>query len=110
MMSVYFYDFDDPYAVLAHSIVGDYRPSDVMRMLTDNEFLLNCIIKEVRQLDIGGPFLDCIIENILTGKKRMEYMGQLDKLASYYYSRLDKDRLRREIVGVLSGAGIKIEP
>lgn len=108
-MKVYLYDFDDPYSILAHSIVGSYRPSDVLRMLTDNEFLLNCIVKEVRMLDIGGPFLDCIIESILTGKKRMEYMGQLDRLASYYYSKLDKERLRKEIVGVLSNTGIKVE-
>lgn len=104
----YLWDYDNPYKILAHAIVGFYRPADVLRMLTDNEYLLNCIIKEVRGLDIGGIFLDCIIEDILAHKKRMEYMGHLDALAKYYYEKLDKQRLRKEIIGVLSEAGIEI--
>lgn len=104
----YLWEYDDPYILLAHSIVGKYRPADVIRMLTDNEYLLNCIIKETRGLDIGGTFLDCIIEDILAHKKRMEYMHKLDDLARYYYSRLDKERLRSEIVGALADIGIDI--
>ena len=104
----YYWEIDDPYKVLAHAIVGFYRPADVIRMLTDNAYLLNCITKEVRGLDIGGIFLDCIIEDILAHKKRMEYMHELDELASYYFSQLDKERLRGEIIGVLSEIGIEI--
>lgn len=104
----YLWEYDDPYKLLAHSIVGLYRPADVLRMLTDNEYLLNCIVKEVRALDIGGIFLDCIIEDILAHKKRMEYMGHLGILAKYYYEKLDKQRLRKEILGVLSEAGIEV--
>lgn len=105
-MKKYLYSYDDPYALLAHYIVAFYRPADVIRILNDNSYIRNRILKETRDLDLGGPYIDCIIEGILEEKDRMDYMHQLDKLAYYYYSRLDKDRLREEILKVLSDAGI----
>lgn len=104
----YLYEYDDPYTLLAHHIIGFYRPADVLRCLTDNSFLKTLIIKEVRQQDIGGPFTDCVIESVLEEKDRMEYMHQLDQLALWYYSRLDKGRLRDELLAVLNGSGIVI--
>lgn len=109
MNNRYLYSFDDPYKILAHYIVGFYRPADVLRVLDDNSYVKNCVLKEVRQLDLGGHYIDCIIENILEDKSRMEYMHQLDNLAAYYYSRLDKERLRKEIRAILKYAGIEIE-
>ncbi len=104
----YRFSYDDPYSVLAHVILSYYRPADVIRMLTDNEYLLNCVTKEVRQQDFGGIFLDCIIEDILAHKKRMELMGQYDILAKYLYQNLDKKRLRTQLVGALSEIGIEV--
>lgn len=104
----YLYDYDNPYKLLAHHIVGSYRPSDVLRVLTDNSYIKNLILKETRLQDMGGRFIDCIIEDILDGKARMEYMHQLDSLGLYYYSKLDKARLREEIRKVLEEAGIEL--
>lgn len=102
----YLYDYDDPYKVLSHAIIGFSRPADVLRVLTDDAYLLSLITKEVREMDMKGNFVDCIIEDILDKKKRMEYMRSLDKLAEYYYSQLDKERLRKEIRQALADAGI----
>lgn len=107
-MDNYLFSYDDPYKILAHYIVGFYRPADVVRVLNDNAYIATLIQKEVRELDIGGSFLDCIIEDILTKKKRMAYMGHLDTLSKYYYSEFDKDRLRREIYALLEEVDIKI--
>lgn len=107
-MKKYLYDFDNPYKILAHHIVGSYRPSDVLRVLTDNSYIKNCVLKETRLQDMGGRYIDCIIEDILDGKARMEYMHQLDSLGLYYYSKLDKARLRDEIRRVLEEAGIEL--
>ena len=104
----YLYEMDDPYKLLAHHIVGFYRPADVIRILTDNAYIKNRITKEVRDLDLGGAYIDCIIEGVLEEKDRMEYMHELDKLASYYYSKLDKERLRDEILAVLNEAGVSL--
>lgn len=108
MNDSYLYEYDNPYRILAHHIVGTYRPSDVLRVLTDNSYLKTLIIKEVREQDFCGHFVDCIIENILEEKDRMEYMHKLDELATYYYTRLDKGRLRDEILVVLNRAGVEI--
>lgn len=107
-MNDYLYEYDNPYTLLAHHIVGSYRPADVLRVLTDNSYLKTLIIKEVRNQDLGGHFVDCIIENILEDKDRMEYMHKLDELAMYYYSRLDKGRLRDEILILLNKVGVEI--
>ena len=107
-MNEYLYEFDDPYKILAHHIVGTYRSADVLRVLTDNSYLKTLIIKEMREQDLGGHFIDCIIEGILEEKDRMDYMHQLDNLAYYYYSRLDKGRLRDEILAVLNKVGVVI--
>lgn len=104
----YRFIYDDPYSVLAHVILTHYRPADVIRMLTDNEYLLNCITKEIRQQDFCGIFLDCIIEDILAQKKRMDLMHQYDILAHYFYQNLDKKRLRNQLIGALSEIGIEI--
>lgn len=109
IMNDYLYDYDDPYKLLAHYIVGFYRASDVIRILTDNSYIKNCVLKEVRQMDLGGHFIDCIIENILEDKDRMEYMHQLDKLSEYYYSKLNKERLRKEIRSFLETMGIELD-
>lgn len=107
-MNDYLYQYDNPYTLLAHHIVGNYRASDVLRALTDNSYLKTLIIKEVREQDFKGHFVDCIIESILEEKDRMEYMHKLDELAFYYYSKLDKGRLRDEILAVLNSAGVEI--
>lgn len=104
----YRYEYDDPYKILAQLIMGYYQPAEVIRILDDDEFLLTLIKKEIRQADIGGWFLDCIIEDILAKKKRMEYMRELDRLGEYYASRLDKKRLRKELRRSLKEAGISL--
>ena len=106
MRDEYLYDYDNPYKILAHYIVGYYRPADGLRILTDNAYLRSLVQKEVRELDIKGAYVDCIIEDILHNKKRMEYMGTLDKLSRYYYDNLNKERLRKEIRLALDEAGI----
>lgn len=108
MNNRYLYDYDNPYRILAYHVVGEYRPADVMRILADDSFLRTIIAKEVRQQDLGGHFIDCIIENILEDKDRMDYMHALDKLSDYYFSKLDKKRLRDEILAVLNSAGIDV--
>ena len=107
IMTTYLYECDDPYGILASYIIAYYRPADVIRMLEDDDFLKVQLIKETRAQDMSGAFTDCIIEDILANKDRMEYMGYLDQLAKYYYSKLDKERLRAEIKTALARCGIE---
>lgn len=105
----YMFEYDDPYKLLAFSVVSQYRPADVMRLLNDDEYVLNQIVKETRGQDMRGSFTDCIIEHILEDKNRMEYMRELDKLAKYYFSKFDIKRFRTEIKTALAECGIIVE-
>ena len=107
-MADYLFNYDDPYKLLASQVVAYYRPADVIRMLTDDDYIKVQLIKETRGQDMSGAFTDCIIEDILENKDRMEYMRNLDKLAEYYYSKLDKERLRTELKRFLSECGIEV--
>lgn len=108
-MPEYLYEFDDPYKILAGTLVGYHRPADIVRLLSDDSYIFTLIAKETRAQDMRGRFTDCIIEDILTSKRRMEYMQELDKLSDYYYSKLDKTRLRKEIKKILSDSGIELQ-
>lgn len=109
MMVQYTFACDDPYRLLATHIIAYYRPADVIRMLEDDDYIRTQLVKETRGQDMQGSFTDCIIEDILANKDRMEYMSHLDKLAEYYFSKLDKERLRREIRTALAQCGILVD-
>ena len=105
---IYLHDYDDPYKVLAYATLGLYNLPTIQRILVDDDFVRRLIIKETRSQDFQGRFLDCIIENILTDKQRMEYMHELDKLAQYYFTKLDIERFREEIRKICEECGIEL--
>lgn len=90
--------YDDPYAVLAHNIIAHNNTAEIQRILEDNGYIQRLILKETRLQDFCGFFLDCIIQDILDNKRRMDFMHKLDELSEYFYANLDVDRLRSEII------------
>ena len=89
--------FDDPYIILAHHILSSLMKSEVERVLVDDDFIRRLIIKETRNQDFSGAFLDCIVQSILDDKRRMEMCHELDKLSQYFFENLDLERLRKEV-------------
>lgn len=98
MENEYRYTYDDPYVLMAHSILSIYDKADVKRMLADDDFVRRLVLKETRLQDFAGVFLDGIVQSILDDKRRMEFMHELDKLADYFWKNLDITRLRLEII------------
>lgn len=94
----YRYLYDDPYVLMAHSILSIYDTADIKRMLIDDDFVRRLVLKETRLQDFAGVFLDGIVQSILDDKRRMEFMHELDKLADYFWRNLDIVRLRSEII------------
>lgn len=107
-MDKYQLECDDPYKILADLLIGYDEPSDIVRIMYDDSYILNRLVKETRGQDMRGVFTDCVIEDILENKSRMEYMKILDQLAEYFFSKLDKKRLRVEITNSLKEKGIDI--
>ena len=90
--------YDDQYIMLAHHLLSVFNPAEIRRMLVDDDFIYRLIIKETRHQDFSGAFLDCIVQSILDDKRRMEMCHELDKLSEYFFSQLDLERLRANLV------------
>lgn len=98
--------YDDPYSFLAMHIISISTRNEVIRALSEDDFLYRMLIKEVRKQDFSGPFLDAIICDILENKRRMEMCHELDKLSDYFFSKLDLPRLREKIINYADKYGI----
>lgn len=90
-------EYDDPYIMLAHHLISTHTKAELARILVDDDFIYKMIIKETRHQDFSGAFLDCIIQSILDNKQRMEMCEHLDLLSHYFFTKLDLQRLRREV-------------
>ena len=98
--------FDDEYKILAYSIVVNYPPATVKRLMKDTKFLRREIIREVRSQDFRGYFVDCLFVSICENKNRMGLMHQLDQLGRFFYNNLDLERMRKEIRNAYESLGL----
>ncbi len=101
--------YDDPYRVLAAHLVSLYTPRTLQRVLTNSSFVKAVVVKEARQLDIGGIFLDCIDQEIIDNDKLRQKNARLKTLGEFYYSQLDLPRLRSEIRKFADELGVKLD-
>lgn len=101
--------YDDPYRVLAAHLVSLYTPRTLQRILSSSSFVKAVVIKEARQLDIGGIFLDCIDQEIIDNDKLRQKNARLKVLGEFYYSQLDLPRLRSEIRKFADELGVKLD-
>ena len=101
--------YDDPYRVLAAHLVSLYSPRTLQRILSNSSFVKAVIIKEARQLDIGGIFLDCIDQEIISNDKLRQKNARLKILGEFYYNQLDLPRLRSEIRKFADELGVKLD-
>lgn len=105
----YLHPYDDPYKCLAAALIETLTPMEVVRCLSDNEFVFRLLAKEMRSQDLGGPFVDCVVDEILRHKRRMELMRVLDGVSVYFFENLDLDRLRKELRDFCAELGIFLE-
>lgn len=98
--------YDDAYNILAIKLVVDLNYGDICRVLWDDQFVERMVQKETRNIDFYGSFLDCIVEQVLFTKHRMDMMHELDKLGSWLFQQLDLERLRLQIVYYLDRYGV----
>lgn len=103
---VYREKFDDPYKILAFSIIVNYSPVTVKRLMKDTKFLRREITREIRGQDFRGYFVDCLFVSICESKRRMELMRAIDQLARFFYNSLDLKRMREEIKNAYSKLGL----
>lgn len=101
--------YDDPYKVLAWHLVSVLSVRSLKRVLTNNLFIKSMVLNEANQLDISGPFLDCIDEEIAHKEHLRSKNKQLKSLGEYYFSELDLERLRVEVRAYAEEMGVVLD-
>jgi len=77
--------------------------------MNESSFVKSLVLREARQLDLGGAFLDCVDQELISNgylRKKNYYMK---RLGEFYFSELDIGRLRREIQRFANELNITIE-
>lgn len=90
-------EYDDPYRVLAAHIVSVFSVANIKRVLTNAAYIKSLIVYEAKTIDVGGAFLDCIDQEIISNDMIRKKNVYLKKLGEFYYSELDIERLRKEV-------------
>ena len=102
-------EYDDPYRVLAAHIVSVFSPANVKRVLTNTAFIKSLMVREAKQIDVSGIFLDCIDQEIVANDMIRKKNVYLKKLGEFYYSEFDIERLRREIYRFAEEIGLHLD-
>lgn len=76
--------------------------------MTNSSFVKSIVVKEAKQMDIGGAFLDCIDQEIISNDHLRQKNVYLKQLGEFYYSELNLLRLRREIKRFAIELNVKI--
>ena len=99
-------DIDDPYQRLAYIIVCRNDIPTINRYLKEYKFVRRTVVREVKELDLNGPFLDCLSVAMNKESDRSEMLRQMGTLGGFFYNKLDLQRLRREIRNACDKLGI----
>lgn len=102
-------EYDDPYRVLATYLVSVCTPRALYRIMNETAFIKALILKEAKQLDMGGCFLDCIDQELITNGQLRKKNYHMKKLGEFYFGELDIPRLRKEVKRFADELNIVIE-
>lgn len=88
------FDFDDPYKILAVKLATDFEQYDLDRLLTDDLYVRQLIIDELRHLDYHGLFLDTILTKLYADKEWLPFRRSIDTTGKVLFEHLDLEKLR----------------
>lgn len=97
--------YDDPYLMLAYYIVSHYPPRIIKRAIYEDEWLLARVQEDCINLDLAGPFLDAIVQD-LDEHKRLWLRKHLKVLGEALYTQLDITQLRKRILQIIAISGL----
>lgn len=102
-------DYDNPYRMLVTNIAIDFNIENVRRMLNDKDYIRQIVQAEVRDnMDIPGPFSDCVTTELISEKQRVLYRDALNQLGLFFFNQLDIKRFRDELRKFYNECGIEL--
>lgn len=93
--------YDDPYLRLALYIISHYPTQQIRRAVEDDEWLRARVREDCMELDLAGPFLDTIMQDIDI-HNRLWLRARLKELGDAMYTQLDVKRLRKKIIQLIA--------
>lgn len=102
-------EYDNPYRVLAAHIVSAFSVPNIKRVLTSSSYIRSLIICEAKTIDLSGPFIDCIDQEIISNDRIRKKNLCMRQLGEFYFSELDLERLRKEIRRFAEELGVNLD-
>lgn len=93
--------YDDPYLRLALYIVSHYPIQQIRRAIEDDDWLRARVREDCMELDLAGPFLDTIMQDIDV-HKRLWLRVRLKALGDEMFTQLDIKQLRKKIIQLIA--------
>lgn len=93
-------EYDDGYLMLAYYIVSHNTLPRVRQALHDNNWLRARLREDCVALDLSGPFLDAICQE-LSADQKLFLRARLKALGDDIFQLMDIERLRREITRII---------
>lgn len=94
-------DYDDPYIMLAYYIISHHSVIEIRRALTDDDWLRTQVQKDCIALDMAGPYLDAIMQE-LDEHNRLWFRARMKELGAEMFTQLDLKRLRGNIFKIIA--------
>lgn len=94
------HDYDDGYLMLAYWVVSHNTLPRIKQALVDDNWLRVRVREDCLNLDLAGPFLDAIIQD-LTAEEKLWLRARLKVLGDDLFAHLDKKRLRDNIAKII---------
>lgn len=101
--------YDDPYAILAARLVVRYPRAEVSRLMRDPRFVKNMVAREFKSLDLAGDFLDCIISDLCSTGRRMEYVEAQNRFSIELAEKIDYNHLKMCIENICDQLGVILD-
>lgn len=92
---------NDAYLMLAYYMVGHYTIKQIRQAIYDDDWLKARVQEDCINLDLGGPFIDAIMQDV-DEHNRLWLRAHLKALGAELFTKLDLKRLRKRILQIIA--------
>ena len=77
---------DDPYKMLAHTLVVTCSDNEIINLLHDSKVIKKHLADEVHEADFCGNFIDCIMVDVIKQGRSRSINPTLKDTVNFFYS------------------------
>lgn len=101
-----YFAFDEPYKMLATSLLAEYSPKELRELAKSPLLLQREAVQSIKaHLDFEGPFTDCIID--MVSQRKGDQVGEIeDDIAAILIKYFDAKKAAQYLAELLSEMGL----